>query len=79
MRTHVIIHKVNSDAIRARRTQEDWVTYLEIESGSSWDEIEEAMVMEFMTGGDFVEFIEGKVMGFAAMPPAVRIGLGLDE
>lgn len=78
-RTHVIIHKVNSDAVRARRTREDWCTYLEIENDATWDDIEDALVFEYMTGGEYVEFVTGVVRGFAALPPAVRIGLGLDE
>lgn len=79
MRTHIIIHTINSDAVRARRTREDWATFLEIEADSDWDTIEEAIILEFMSGGDFIEFVDGKVMGFAALPKAVRIGLGLDD
>lgn len=68
MRTHIIAHRINSDAVRARRTREDWCTYLELEPDTSWDDIEDAIIFEYMTGGDFVEFVTGIVRGFASLP-----------
>lgn len=80
MRTHIIIHQINSTAVRARRTKQDWVTFLELDDAdANWDAIEENIVLRFYFEGDFSEFVTPKIQGFASMPPAVRIGLGLDE
>jgi hypothetical protein len=55
------MYDLDTDAVQARRTLEDWITYLTDDDNdvelSTWDDIYEVIVLDFISGGDYVEFV----------------------
>lgn len=60
---YVTIHEIDTDKVQARRTLEDWVTYLEDDAAGdftgepTWDAVYETIILEFIMSGDFTEFV----------------------
>lgn len=61
MRRYVFAYDLDTDAVMARRTLEDWVTFLseDIDEGeiTTWDDVFGVIVDSFIMGGDFTEFV----------------------
>lgn len=63
MKRYIFAYDVNTEAIQARRSFDDWVTYLaedddEVRSSlTTWDDVYDAVLEEHIHAGDYFEFV----------------------